>query len=318
MTKVLIYLFFLVGVVVMLAGGCKKDDDKNLTLPILTTSAVNEITQTSAICGGNITSDGGSAITVSGICWSTDPNPIMAGSKTTDGTTNGSFKSPLTGLKPNNTYYTWAYATNSVGTGFGSPVLFNTKYALVDFDGNVYDTVMIGTQVWMKQNLNVTHYSNGDPLPNVAFYAHSFTGAYSNYYDRPDTSKIYGRLYNWYALNDNRNIAPKGWHVASDVEWSILIAFLGGENIAGSKLKEVGIAHWISQNQDATNESGFTALPGGSVKAILGHNGQWWTSTSTSDSSYYAWNITMSHLSGGAYRNNYEKYLGFSVRCVKD
>lgn len=136
-----------------------------------------------------------------------------------------------------------------------------------DIDGNQYQTVKIGSQVWMKENLKVTRYRNGDPIPRVTVnseWVDLATGAYcACYNDEGTTAFTYGYLYNWYAVDDRRNLAPAGWHVPTDAEWQILMDYLGGEILAGGKLKETGTSHWASPNTGATNESGFTARPGG-------------------------------------------------------
>ena len=137
---------------------------------------------------------------------------------------------------------------------------------VTDIDGNVYHTVTIGTQTWMVENLKTTRYRNGEAIPNItdnASWAALITCAYCDYNNIPSNSITYGKLYNWYAVNDSRNIAPMGWHVSTDAEWTTLTTFLGGTSIAGGKLKENGTIHWNSPNVGATNETGFSALPGG-------------------------------------------------------
>lgn len=137
---------------------------------------------------------------------------------------------------------------------------------VTDYDGNVYQTVLIGDQCWMMENLKVTHYRNGDPIPHVTdgvTWGNLTSGAYCNYNNDEGNVATYGRLYNWYAVDDSRNIAPAGWHVPSDAEWQTLVDYLGGDAVAGGKMKEAGTTHWASPNTGATNESGFTALPGG-------------------------------------------------------
>ena len=191
-----------------------------------------------------------------------------------------------------------------------------------DVDGNVYKTVTIGKQIWMMENLKTTKFRDGKPIPKVLGKSWDSlkTAAFFDYDNSVDSS-IYGRLYNWYAVNDARNIAPKGWHVASDSDWKILIDYLGGENVAGGKLKEKGTSHWEYFN-DATNETFFTALPGGSPK--LGTYGVrdfglWWTSTEENATNAYY--VTMKALGSeinSKYKYVYFKSEGFSVRCVKD
>ncbi len=298
--------------------------------PILSTTDLSAVTSTSANSGGNITNDGGSAVAARGVCWSTSQNPTIADSKISSGTGSGSFMSSITGLTPGTVYYVRAYATNNIGTGYGSQQTFTTTSdglsgTVTDIDGNVYNTVTIGTQVWMAANLKTTKYRNGDQIPNVSndvTWAALITGAYCYYNnDAPTYKATYGALYNWYSVADSRNIAPTGWHVPTGAELLILETFLGGEGVAGGKLKETGTTHWQSPNTGATNSSGFTAFPGGSrfgsgTFESIGSNGSWWSS-SESDASY-------AHFRGLGYNYAYFSYRyankmdGISVRCVRD
>lgn len=190
-----------------------------------------------------------------------------------------------------------------------------------DIDGNIYHTIKIGTQVWMVENLKVTHYCNGDAIPLATTWSYPDTGVYCNYENDDNNSKIYGRLYNFYATQDSRNIAPVGWHVPTLWELEDLFSSLGGEYYAGGKLKEKGITHWDTPNTGATNESGFTALPGGSVNSLgefngLGNTGQWWSSTyggaGTGNCMNIHYNSQIGEIPWGA------KVCGFSIRCLKD
>lgn len=201
----------------------------------------------------------------------------------------------------------------------------NQAQTVTDIDGNVYNTVTIGSQVWLKENLKVTHYRNGDTIPNVVdntAWSELTTGAYCNYGNNAGNSTEYGRLYNWFAVNDSRIISPVGWHIATDAEWTILTDFLDGEDVAGGKLKEMGTVHWASPNVGATNEVDFTALPGGyraNNEIYLGiHNiGSWWSASQSSSSEAWARGIFSDaiNVDRGGY---YEKKMGFSVRCVMD
>ena len=296
------------------------------TLPTLTTTAVSAITSTTAASGGTITNDGGSLVTARGVCFSTSQNPTIADSKTSNETGSGSFVSSITGLIPGTTYYIRAYATNGMGTAYGNEVSFGTdELTVTDIDGNVYHTVTIGTQVWMVENLKTTRYGNGDPIPNItvaASWSALSTGAYSWYNNDATTYKAtYGALYNWYAVADSRNIAPTGWHVATDDEWSTLTTFLGGES-AGSTMKETGTSHWLSPNTGTTNSSGFTALPGGYLYydggtfSNVGRYGYWWSNTA--DGVSFAWYRFLFYGYAYVYRGNLNKQFGFSVRCVRD
>ncbi len=322
---------FLTAFILLLVVGCSGDDDPtgpdNTAAPVLTTAAVTEITETTAQCGGTITSDGGATVTARGVCWSTSPTLTVADSKTSDGDGAGSFTSFITGLAASTTYYVRAYATNSAGTGYGSAISFTAaafSSTVFDIDDNVYQTVTIGSQVWMAENLKVTHYRNGDAIPNVTdslTWVGLSTGAYCNYNNEEGHIAVYGRLYNWYAVDDSRNIAPAGWHVPSDAEWQTLVDYLGGYAIAGGKMKEEGTTHWNDPNTGATNESGFTALPGGDRYthgnfSNMGHGAYFWSSTEYSSS--LAWiRFVCCSLSDIA-RYNLYKHYGFSVRCVRD
>ena len=134
---------------------------------------------------------------------------------------------------------------------------------ITDIDGNTYKTVKIGKQEWMAENLNVSHYCNGDPIPKAKDeWSKLKTGAWCYYDHDEENGKIYGKLYNGYAVYDPRGLAPEGWHVSTDNEWKILMKYLGGEDIAGDKLKEPTY-WWVEDYSVPTNESGFTALPGG-------------------------------------------------------
>lgn len=207
---------------------------------------------------------------------------------------------------------------------------------VTDIDGNVYETVIIGTQEWMKENLAVTHYRNGDSIPHVtvaATWSIVSSGAYCEYGNNTNNVATYGRMYNWHAVVDSRSIAPEGWHVPSDEEWQLLEMYLGlsqaqADSLGwrgtdeGGKLKAKGTTHWSSPNSGATNESGFSALPGGirghdhGVYAYLGEYACFWSSTS--HTSLSALCRYLNHDRSEAYRPTFGKRGGFSIRCVKD
>jgi uncharacterized protein (TIGR02145 family) len=222
-----------------------------------------------------------------------------------------------------------------------------------------FGTVTIGSQVWMKHNLDVDHYRNGDPIPEVKDpdeWANLKTGAWCYYENDPANGKTYGKLYNWYAVNDPRGLAPEGWHVSSDEEWKEMEKFLGGSDIAGSKLKATGTLDggdglWRSPTDanvkkffkdmpslyesarkslyliKTNNSSGFTALPGG-VRVFLGnfiylnYFGSWWTSTSTVDEDFglkVNWYRELGfHFNSVTRDAIFKKEVGSSVRCVRD
>ena len=194
---------------------------------------------------------------------------------------------------------------------------------VTDTNGNVYQTVKIGDQWWMAENLKVTHYRNGDPIPNVTDSVEWIgltTGAYCNYDNGTDNVATYGRLYNWYAVDDSRNIAPEGWHVPTDADWQTLIDFLGGNDVAGGEMKDT-TAYWSQPNEGATNSSGFTALPGGYRYIYgnfisIGDDALFWSSTENNSND--AWYRGLYYTIPGVVHYYNPKHCGFSVRCVKD
>jgi uncharacterized protein (TIGR02145 family) len=198
---------------------------------------------------------------------------------------------------------------------------------ITDGDDNVYNTVTIGTQTWMAENLKTTKYRNGDLIGTTTPATLDITGEstpkYQWAYDgNENNAATYGRLYTWYAITDTRNVCPTGWHIPTDTEWTTLVTFLGGDVVAGGKLKETGTTHWTTPNEGATNETGFTALPGGwrpSGGGFLdfGNFGGWWTSTETSIGYPYDWYA--SYKAGNVYNeNDVTKQSGVGVRCLKD
>ena len=191
-----------------------------------------------------------------------------------------------------------------------------------DVDGNYYSTVTIGSQVWMAENLKTSKYRNNVAITNKtndASWGTALTDALSDY-GTPTSSSTYGKLYNWYAVSNTNNLAPLGWHIPTDTEWTILSDFLGGTAITGSKLKEMGTSHWVTPNTDATNQSGFTALPGG-LKSTdnsiyeIGFTDYLWSATqATATANAYFRSIT--NLSGNLNSGNYTKNAGMSIRCL--
>lgn len=303
---------------------CNKESSTVNQLPVLTTKIISEINNTTATCGGNITSDAGTAIIARGVCWSTTNNPTVADNKTTDGTGAGSFISNLTNLNRATTYYFRAYATNKNGTNYGNQFTFKTL-GLIDIDGNVYSTIKIGSQEWMMENLRVKKLNDGTVIRYIDDDDwDEFSGvfkiccAYNE--DSAMYAKTYGLLYDWDVANST-NLAPPGWHVPSQTDWTTLITFLGGSSIAGGKLKETGFTHWISPNSSATNSSGFTGLPSGrtnttGIFANLGYIGYWWTSTQSSATKAYT--VSLSNEFSNSFNDTYEKDYGFAIRCVKN
>ncbi|MBN1578552.1 MAG: InlB B-repeat-containing protein, partial [Chitinispirillaceae bacterium] len=201
------------------------------------------------------------------------------------------------------------------------------NWTITDIDGNVYHTVSIGTQTWMVENLKTTRYRDGTPLSRITDPGD--WGAISSpkycWYNNDSTTynSDYGILYNWYTVSDTNThrLALSGWHVPSDAEWTILTTYLGGESVAGGELKEADTSHWKSPNTGATNNTGFTARPGGERFTSglfdgMRYYGFWWSSTE--DDATYAWARPIYYGGTMIIRNSYNKHWGFSIRCVRD
>lgn len=199
-----------------------------------------------------------------------------------------------------------------------------TPLTVTDTNGNIYHTVNIGRQIWMTENLKTTKFSNGDSIPDIIdneAWNTNPIAACCNYNNDTNITKTYGRLYNWYAVGDSRNICPTGWHVPTNSEWDILINYMGGDSIAGGKLKEKDTTHWESPNAGATNAIGFTALPGGNRVSTgfcmaMGQLGLWWSATELNAN--VAWHQSISRITIGVQSNTMNKDCGISVRCIKD
>ena len=295
------------------------------TTAILTTTIVTNITSNSAMSGGNITNDGGAAITSRGICWSASPNPTLLNNSLSIGNGTGIFSGNIIGLTPNTTYYVRAYAINTAGTAFGNELTFTTlqngsnQGYITDIDGNIYDTINFGTQTWLKQNLKVTKFSNGDAIPLISDttqWSNLTSAAYSISENNVTYSITYGKLYNFYVVSDTRNVCPSGWHVPTSLEWNTLETYLGGAALAGGKMKDNSLTYWLSPNTGASNSSQFTALPGGKrgsdgTYTSPGSNAYWWTSTSN----YYR---RIDNNSAEIFTSTHNVKNGLSIRCVKN
>jgi len=341
------FLTALITVLLMLIYSCNKENLKEIKLPTVTTDLVTDISSTSAICKGNDLSDGGANEWELnwGICFSNiNMVPTVLGDfqhivPAASGL--GSFSAHIEHLTPGTKYYVRAFAHNQAGFGYGEVVSFSTTgsvkgdiifnpnltYDFVnDIVGNIYRTIKIDNQTWMAENLKTTKYNNGDLIgttspANLNIGAESLP-KYQWVYDANENNvTTYGRLYTWFAATDNRNVCPKGWHVPTDVEWSALNSFLGGEGASGGKLKETGLNHWITPNSDANNSSGFAAIPGGwryydGASEYLGYFSYWWSSTEGNVDN--AWWRQVNYVNPNFSRNTMNKKYGLSVRCIKD
>lgn len=306
----------------------------NPVLPTVTTEAVTDIASTTATSGGNVISDGGANVTVRGICWSTSSNPTISDSHTSDGNGIGSFVSYLTGLNESTTYYVRAYATNSVGTAYGDEVSFATLPPpfqcgqSITYEGQVYNTVEVGTQCWFKENLNVGVYIDGnqEQTDNGQIEKYCYENNIAN-------CNTYGGLYQWNEVmqyvttQPAQGICPSGWHIPSDAEWKIL---------EGNSDTQYGVGDpewdlWDARGYDAgkrlkstlgwdlnigTNATGFSALPGGQRETSgifysIGSFGYWWTANGGHYRRLYShWDLIT--------RSTFSNATGNSVRCLKD
>ena len=280
-----------------------------------------------AISGGNVYNDGGSTVSARGVCWGTSPNPVITGPHTIDGNGTGVFTSNLSALAPGTLYYVRAYATNNSATSYGNELTFTTINVCpgipsINYGGQTYNTVQIGTQCWLHENLNIGIRIDGtqDQTNNgiIQKYCYNDNVAYCD---------IYGGLYQWNemmqysTIEGSQGICPTGWHVPDATEWGILALYLGGNDSAGAKMKEPGLTHWMSPNYGATNSSQFTSLPAGGSSSpgsynSMAYSADCWSSTVLSNSkanSIYMctyWTIIESHFDN--------QTNGSSVRCLKN
>jgi uncharacterized protein (TIGR02145 family) len=295
-----------------------------------------------ATCSGNITSDGGNAVTDRGVCWSTMPTPAITDNKVTSGKGTGSFSVEINGLQPNTTYYVSAYAANSAGTGYGNALSFTTPPVVTDIEGNDYATVNIGDQTWMAENLKTMKFNDNTAIPNIidnlAWSAMTIPACC--WYDNdPATNRdTYGAIYNWPAVNTGK-LCPENWHIPTSGDWDILTRYLrvngfgynSGWDIAKSMASRTS---WdtdpakgaVGNNLALNNKSGFTAVPGGyrddeGPYYNLGSNGYWWSANGWSSTEGYELTVWFVRLCNGDTLLNHGAYCetcGFSVRCVKD
>jgi uncharacterized protein (TIGR02145 family) len=317
---------------------CKKDDKEPTTplTPVAQTNSATSLGRNWAVLKGQV--NGKKLLTTVIFQYDTSTTYtyiISPTPDTTSGNSNVSFAATVTNLTPNTKYHFRINAVNSAGTGNGTDASFTTTDttkvvinfnpdllydSIYDSQENKYRTIQIGTQIWMAENLKSTRFNDGTDIPFVleaSLWASLTTPAYCWFnYD----SVGYGAIYNWYTVNTGK-LCPQGWHVPTDEEWTVLTDYLGGKSIAAGKLKETGISHWLSPNGEATNESGFTALPAGyrsyaGVFNSIKYYGFWWTSTEWS--SIGAWYRDIYHGYNYVDRSNSNKNSGATIRCLKD
>lgn len=320
-------------------------------LPTVITSPVSNIIQNHANCGGMVTADGGAPVTERGVCWNTTGNPSVTGQHSSDGSGLGEFTSNIAGLTVNTTYYVRAYATNSAGTAYGEVLTITPGVScpgtptVTDYDGNTYNTVQIGTQCWMKENLKTTHYSNGVNIPLGNGLLGSTTIGYYYYPNNETTNKsFYGLLYNWAAVMNGadttnlvpsgvQGICPTGWHVPSDNEFVVLVDYLhdNSEYLCGTNQNylaksladsigwrwtssdsaayqyNTGVSCFVGNQQSMNNSTSFSARPAG--RAYAGTE-SWATNTTYSGYSEYTyfWTTTSMSYISSSYTTNRSTY----------
>ncbi len=327
-----------ISLILLITSGCFKD----AKLPDVTTGIVSNITSTSAIISDNANGDGGGYVSGRGICWSnilTEPN-IKEDEVYYEGFGAGTFSVYIANLTPGTKYYTRAFAKNNEGTGYGQVVSFttlgsvtgeivfnpdSTYKTITDITGNVYNTIRIGTQTWMAENLRTTKLTDGSDIPNVTAndeWKRLQTPGYCWYLNDDKYMKIYGALYNWYAVSSDK-LCPDGWHVPRYDEWTTLFSFIGNNYEVANKLRETGNTHWVNTDASVSNSTGFTALPGGwrNIDNInfgdLGYAGTFWAVPEAEGNI----NTTMFFFQGsleGIFFAENSKNSGLSVRCIKD
>jgi uncharacterized protein (TIGR02145 family) len=315
--------------------GCHKSDDDaetNAQLPKVSIGVLEKITTSGVSLEVAITDDGGADITARGVCFCTSAGPTTDDSKTTDGTGKETFTCTVSGLTPATRYYIRAYATNSKGTGYSSELNFlTTLESVTDYEGNVYQAVKIGNQIWTNENLKSTKYADGTVIK----------GVYPAGGDEANVP-VFGRWYDWYAVMHGakssdanpsmvQGVCPDGYHVPSDSEWLELEVFLGMSmeeaitegyrgNVAG-KLKAP--IYWAPAPEICDNSTGFTALPAGFRELdgkpnFIGYFwGGFYIATESADTSKVAARMFTGDANG-TWRYSDSKKYGMSVRCVKD
>ncbi len=294
----------------------------------VSTGPVLVVTDSSAAIKGFADDKEGVPVTDRGICAAFTHNPDTASSiKVSDGSGAGTFYVSLVNLDPDTLYYARTWAVYGSDIVYGNEISFHTAVrTITDFDGNVYKVVKIGSQEWMAENLKVTHFRTGEEIPHIDenLSWNSMSAAYCYYENQPINLDVYGAIYNYYAVSDQRNICPEGWHIPTTDDWKLLVEFLDGKDNAGGKMKVAGTDYWLSENTGGDNSSGFTALPGGYRSPSgafnnLGTLGAWWSSdTGLSNPSENASYLFIYNNSPFAVIEELPKLYGLSVRCIKD
>jgi uncharacterized protein (TIGR02145 family) len=334
-SQLLFYIFLLIFLPAI--TGCKKLEK----IMLVSTITVTNVTTNSADVSGRII-DLGNGITAYGFCYGQTTNPTVNDSRIQLGlpADTGFFNSQLTNLVQGKTYYFKAYISHgNETTVYGEEKSFTTKNNVSDIDGNVYNAVQIRTQTWMKENLKVQHYNNGDPIPNITdnnTWSNLSTGACCDYSNDPANTNTYGHLYNFYTVADSRKLCMTGWHVPTDADWTTLTDYLtnnsfgyqGSGNDIGKSMASVSVwksnsaAGTVGNDQTSNNASGFSAVPGGYRS---NSNGNFIDITQSA----FFWSGSILDANNTLYRSlrfdnslvdrqGFSKNGGLSIRCVKD
>ena len=287
----------------------------------LTLLDVKSITDTSATFEARILSRGEGTISQIGYCWSTTENPTILSNNVNSILKDSiNFSNSIYSLTKNTKYYARAFASNEMGISYSNQIEFST----LNKEDSLLESVTIGTQIWTSRNLEVSIYRNGDPIRHASTEQEwqdavsKGEGAWSYYNHDPKNGEIYGKLYNWYCVKDSRGLASAGYHIPSDLEWSLLTDYLGGEAIAGFKMKST--SGWANGG-NGDNSSGFNGLPGGYCVwdgkfydiTVFGY---FWSSSENVTG--FAWLRYLNNDQKGVLRNKFSKDDGLSVRCIKD
>ncbi len=326
--------------IILFQISCKKQESE---VPTVSTDSISAITGNSAVCGGTIISDGGGIIRARGVCWSQNNMPTLEDNTNDEGAGTANFISKMTNLEPSTIYYVRAYATNISGTAYGEVLSFTTREktsGVTDIDGHFYKSVVIGTQVWITENLKTTHYTDGTEIPFITdnnewgnLADNDTDRAYCYYNNNANgEAETYGVLYTWAAatnglgsdsINQNivQGVCPDGWHIPSDAEWRQLVDYISADGYAdnvGTALKAT--SGWI-EDGNGIDAYGFNALPAGSRSSedgIFSNPGfcSWWSSTD--NNLVYAYRKRLNYFYTYIENMNSAKSSGYSVRCIKD
>ena len=311
---------------------CLKDEAPEVALPSVAGLELLFAATNEASVAANVTADGNDPITERGIIWGQGPELSLEdfeGSESVEGTL-GQFEAAIAGLAPGTEYLIRAYATNGLGTGYSDLIQFSTTNGLTDIDGNYYNTLLINGVEWMGENLRVSHYADGAPIlneqdPDEWFnLSENQTGSWVHFNNDPAQDEVFGKLYNWYAVNDSSGLCPTGWRIPELDVWNDLVNYLdpnadGNDNNAGAHLKAV--EGFNAPNLGATNSTGFTALAAGNRTRFGAYYGQnsfanFWAAEQSNQN--FAWRVRLFFDLENLALTKHHKLNGYSIRCIKD